>query len=133
MCNMLLDEFFIQYHASSQIEMVQFLGQRTESKFGNDDVVMDVKEAIKQASFNKSMKSGFSYVGSSITTSSAKKAHKRSNYIDFKPFRDPTNPAYVPTGWCIWYFRLGSCKKGTKCPHKHSMWTDADLESAKKK
>ena len=79
------------------------------------------------------MKLGFGFNGSTVKTGGTKRVPKKNGYIDFKPFRDPTNPAFVPTGWCIWYFRLGSCKKGARCPHKHSMWTDADLESAKKK
>lgn len=133
MCGMLLNEFTIQYHISTQLEMVQLLGQKTRSKFSGSDVVMDLQESINQATFNKPMKPGFGYTSSLTTSNGAKKGQKRNGYIDFKPFRDPSNPAFVPTGWCIWYFRLGSCKKGAKCPHKHSMWTAAELEAAKKK
>ena len=133
MCAMMLNEFFIQYPISTQLEMVQLLGQKTRSKFGGEDVVMDVRESINQATFNKLMKPGFRFTAPSSTPYSAKKAPRRNGYIDFKPFRDPTNPAFVPPGWCIWYFRIGSCKKGSKCPHKHSAWTAAELEAAKKK
>ena len=113
--------------------MVQLLGQKTRSKFSGDDVVKDLTDSINQATFNKPMKPGFRYPSSSTTTYGARRAQKKNGFVDLKPFRDPSNQAFVPPGWCIWYFRLGSCKKGAKCSHKHTMWTAAELEAAKKK
>ena len=133
MCGMMLNEFTIQYPNSVQSEMIQILGQKTRSKYGGNDVVLDLQESINQATFNKPMKPGFRYPPSSTTTYSAKKAPKKNGFIDFKPFRNPNNAAYVPPGWCIWHFRLGACKKGAKCPHKHTVWTAAEVEAAKKK
>ena len=52
LCGMMLNEFCIQYPNSVQTEMIQILGQKTRSKFGSNDVVLDLKESINQATFN---------------------------------------------------------------------------------
>ncbi len=137
LANILLNEFCVLYTVTIQIECAQLLGQRIGGDAYNRDVIVDLKSVIAEATFSRHKCNGFeraAYEKKTIRKSGKKGGNKgKGNFLDFKPFQDPTSDKFVPPGWCIFFFGRGSCIFGEKCSRKHTRWTAAEFEAGKAK
>ena len=104
------------YGEDAHMGITQLFGQRVE-KGSHMDVREKYLECINRGSYGHRTRSGFDY----ISTGGGKQrvAKKKTTTRKKKNVKDPSDPEYVPPGYCLWYHKRGGCKKGANCNFIH--------------
>eukprot|EP01083_Nonionella_stella_P092321 258403_1 len=129
-----VNEFTLRYGIDAQVHFAQLLGQKFGSlKPYSGEFERDLEQASNNAKFNRQMVAGFvkkSEFYKPKGNGFGQNARKKPR-VDWAPYKDKNNPKWVPKGWCLYFFASGSCRKGQKCNHKHTKWTQAEFDAAK--
>ncbi len=137
--------FCMRYHNEVQVNCVYKLGQRIGSKKRYDGcIVSDVRKSIEEATFNRTMLSGYARTlkrsadskwkskNNNNGNNNGNKKSKTSN-IDFSIYNNKSSAKFIPAGWCVFHFaaEFPACKSGNRCRFKHIKWTQAEYDAAK--
>ena len=143
--SVLFNKFCTFYGLSVQTEVVQRLGSVLHVKRYKGDIEVDIIEVIKDVTDSKSKLNGFEFQASRSGATTQKVVARRGGggrsthnappvkraKRSLSPFHDKNGPQFVPKGWCIFLFGLGSCSKGAKCQHSHTRWSAAEEKAAR--
>ncbi len=140
-CSKLINSLCLRYVTEVQVNAVYTLGSRIGSKSRyNGNLVQDVQQSFADATFNRQKVKGYDKVLANRDYKKSKKSNgynngynnnNRKKKIDFSIYKDKTNSLFVPPGWCLWKFGVGSCNKGGQCRFKHQKWSDDEYKKAK--
>ena len=130
-------KLFIRFKGDARGDFVQALHGRWICGNPKEKMHINAQLAADSSILGRFKLPGFdgrsNIASTTIKTNNGGKKKKGGGWIDLKPFRDKSNPLFVPPPYCIFHHRTPrGCNRGSNCTHKHTMWTDDELAEAKK-